>query len=217
MSGFLRDASEFLPILLLGVKLTIIVTIGSLALSTLLGMVWALMRVSGVAPFVWTSKTVVNVIRGIPIIVQLFYIYFVLPEFGITLSALQSGVVGLAIAYSASQAENFRAGIEAIDHGQVEAAQSIGMGWPLMMRRVILPQALRIMLPPYGNTMIMMLKDSSQASTITVAELSLQGKLIASSSFKNLTVFSLVALLYLTMSVPLILLVGRLERRFGRR
>jgi polar amino acid transport system permease protein len=217
MNAFLRDAGEFLPILLLGVKLTIIVTIGSLALSTLLGLVWALMRVSGVAPFVWTSKTVVNVIRGIPIIVQLFYIYFVLPEFGITLSALQSGVVGLAIAYSAYQAENFRAGIEAIDHGQVEAAQSIGMGWALMMRRVILPQAVRIMLPPYGNTMIMMLKDSSQASTITVAELSLQGKLIASSSFKNLTVFSLVALLYLTMSVPLILLVGRLERRFGRR
>ena len=72
-------------------------------------------------------------------------------------------------------------------------------------------------MPPYGNTMIMMLKDSSQASTITVAELSLQGKLIASSSFKNLTVFSLVALLYLTMSVPLIFVVSRLERRFGRR
>jgi polar amino acid transport system permease protein len=216
MSGFLKDAAEFLPILLLGVKLTIVVTLGSLALSTALGMVWALMRVSGVRALIWTSKTVVNILRGIPIIVQLFYIYFVLPEFGIELSALESGIIGLGIAYSAYQAENFRAGIEAIDHGQVEAAQSIGMGWGLMMRRVVLPQAVRIMLPPYGNTMIMMLKDSSQASTITVAELSLQGKLIASSSFKNLTVFTLVALLYLCMSVPLILLVGRLERRFGR-
>ena len=89
------------------------------------------------------------------------------------------------------------------------------MGWALMMRRVILPQAVRIVLPPYGNTMIMMLKDSSQASTITVAELALQGKMIAASTFKNSTVFTLVALLYLVMSVPLILLVGWLERRLG--
>ncbi len=140
-----------------------------------------------------------------------------LPDFGITLSALQAAIIGLGIAYSAYQAENFRAGIEAIDHGQIEAAQSIGMGWGLMMRRVILPQAVRIVLPPYGNTMIMMLKDSSQASTITVAELALQGKLIASATFQNSTVFTLVALLYLTMSIPLILVVGWLEKRFGRK
>ena len=84
------------------------------------------------------------------------------------------------------------------------------------MRRVILPQAFKIVLPPYGNIMIMMLKDSSQASTITVAELALQGKLIASSTFQNTTVFTLVALLYLCMSMPLIFLVARLEKRFGR-
>ena len=83
-----------------------------------------------------------NVIRGIPIIVQLFYIYFVLPEFGITLSALQASVIGLGVAYSAYQSENFRAGIEAIDHGQIEAAQSLGMGWTMMMRRVIIPPSL---------------------------------------------------------------------------
>jgi polar amino acid transport system permease protein len=87
------------------------------------------------------------------------------------------------------------------------------MGWGLMMRRVVLPQAITIILPPYGNTMIMMLKDSSQASTITVAELALKGSLIASSTFKYTTVFSLVAALYLVMSIPLILLVGWLERR----
>jgi polar amino acid transport system permease protein len=217
MSRFLAQSVEFLPILLMGVKLTIIVTIGSLAVSTVLGLIWALMRVSGVRVLAAISRTIVNIIRGIPIIVQLFYIYFVLPDFGITLSALQAAIIGLGIAYSAYQAENFRAGIEAIDHGQVEAAQSIGMGWALMMRRVILPQAVRILLPPYGNTMIMMLKDSSQASTITVAELALQGKLIASATFQNSTVFTLVALLYLTMSIPLILIVGWLEKRFGRK
>jgi polar amino acid transport system permease protein len=217
MDKFLTQSAEFLPILLIGVKLTILVTVGSLAVSTVLGMIWALMRVSGIRALSAISRTIVNVIRGIPIIVQLFYIYFVLPDFGITLTALQAAIIGLGIAYSAYQAENFRAGIEAIDHGQVEAAQSIGMGWVLMMRRVILPQAVRIVLPPYGNTMIMMLKDSSQASTITVAELALQGKLIASATFQNSTVFTLVALLYLTMSIPLILLVGWLEKRFGRK
>jgi polar amino acid transport system permease protein len=217
VARFFTDSVEFLPILLTGVKLTVLVTAGSLAVSTVLGLVWALMRVSGVRLLAAISRTIINVIRGIPIIVQLFYIYFVLPDFGITLSALQAAIIGLGIAYSAYQAENFRAGIEAIDHGQVEAAQSIGMGWAMMMRRVILPQAVRIVLPPYGNTMIMMLKDSSQASTITVAELALQGKLIASATFQNSTVFTLVALLYLTMSMPLILLVGWLEKRFGRK
>ena len=155
----------------------------------------------------------INLLRGIPIIVLLFYIYFVLPDMGLSLSSLDAAIIGLGLAYSAYQAENFRAGIEAIDKGQVEAAMSMGMSWGLTMRRVVLPQAVKIMLPPYGNIMIMMLKDSSQASTITVAELALQGKLIASSSFKNATVFSLVAIMYLVMCIPLILLVRHLEKR----
>jgi polar amino acid transport system permease protein len=217
MEKFARDAVEFLPILMNGVALTIIVTLGSLLLSTLLGLVWALMRVSGIELLAWLSAAIINVIRGIPIIVLLFYLYFVMPDLGITLTALQAAIIGLGIAYSAYQAENFRAGIEAIDRGQIEAAQAIGMGWWLTMRRVVLPQAVRIVLPPYGNTMIMMLKDSSQASTITVAELALQGKLIASSTFKNTSVFTLVALMYLTMSIPLILLVRHFEKRAGSR
>ena len=214
---FWKDAAVFMPILLEGLRLTVVVTIGSLLLSTVLGMVWALMRVSGIGPLVTFSKGLVNTIRGIPILVQLFWIYFVFPEIGITLTALEAGILGLGFAYSAYQSENFRAGIEAIDHGQIEAAMSLGMGWGLMMRRVILPQAVRIILPPYGNTMIMMLKDSSQASTITVAELAMKGQMLAASTFKNSTVFTLVALLYLVMSVPLIVFVGWLERRTGKK
>jgi polar amino acid transport system permease protein len=162
-----------------------------------------------------TAATVINVIRGLPIIVQLFYIYFVLPDLGIQLSAFQAGFIGLGIAYSAYQAENFRAGIEAVDHGQIEAAQSIGMRGAMIMRRVILPQAFRIALPPYGNTLVMMLKDSSLASTITVAEMTRAGQLIASSTFQNMTVFTLVALLYLALSLPLVYGLRRLERRLG--
>jgi len=215
MHKFLIDAQEFLPILMQGVWLTIVLTIGSLFLSTMLGLVWALMRVSDIGVLDKGATLFVNFIRGIPIIVQLFYIYFVLPDMGITLSAMQAAIIGLGIAYSAYHSENFRAGIEAIDHGQIEAAQSIGMGWWMIMRRVILPQAIRIILPPYGNIMIMMLKDSSQASTITVAELAMQGKLIASSTFKNTSVFTMVAIMYLCMSLPLMALVRWMEKRFS--
>src|SRR6187431_1650828 len=217
MQKFFSDAVEFFPILMQGVWLTIIVTIGSLALSTVLGLFWALLRVSGIGVLVGLTAGLINVIRGIPIIVLLFYLYFVMPDFGIALTALQASILGLGIAYSAYQSENFRAGIEAIDKGQIEAAQTIGMGWWLTMRRVVLPQAVKIVLPPYGNIMIMMLKDSSQASTITVAELALQGKLIASSTFQNTTVFTLVAALYLCMSMPLIFLVSRLEKKANRK
>ena len=217
MQAFWRDTVEFFPILLSGVALTIVVTLGSLLLSTVLGLLWAMLRVSGIGVLAWLSAALINVIRGIPIIVLLFYLYFVMPDLGVRLSALQAAILGLGIAYSAYQAENFRAGIEAIDKGQIEAAQSIGMGWWATMRRFLLPQALRFVLPPYGNVMIMLLKDSSQASTITVAELALQGKLIASSTFKNTSVFTLVALMYLTMSIPLILLVRHFEKRAGQR
>jgi polar amino acid transport system permease protein len=213
MLQFFTHAREFLPILMQGAWLTILVTLGSLLLSTVLGMVWAVMRVSGIPLLAYFAATVINLLRGIPIIVLLFFLYFVMPDVGVSLTALQAGILGLGIAYSAYQAENFRAGIEAVDHGQVEAARAMGMGWGLVMRRVVLPQAVKIVLPPYGNIMIMMLKDSSQASTITVAELALQGKLIATSTFQNATVFTLVALIYLVMCVPLILLVRHLEKR----
>ena len=210
---FLQNALDFLPILLSGAVVTVQVTIASFLLSSLIGLAFALMMVSKIRAVALFGISVVNVIRGLPIIVQLFYIYFVLPDFGLSLTAVQAAIIGLGIAYSAYQAENFRAGIEAVDRGQVEAALSIGMGWWMTMRRVILPQAVKIALPPYGNIMIMMLKDSSQASTITVAELALQGKLIASSTFKNTSVYTMVALMYLALSLPLILLVRHLEAK----
>lgn len=217
LAGFLRDAQEFLPILLQGVWTTVAVTLCALVLATALGMVWALLRTSGRAWLEWPAKLVTNVIRGIPIIVQLFYIYFVLPELGIDLNAFQAGVIGLGIAYSAYMGEVFRAGILAVDHGTIEAAESLGLHPVRVFTRVVLPQAVRIVLPPYGNNLIMLLKDSSQASVITVAEISTQSRLIASSTFKNQEVFTMAALLYLCLSIPLIILVARLESRFGRK
>ena len=212
---FFQNAVEFLPILLKGAVVTIEITFCSFVLSTVLGLLLALMRVSDNRVVSNAAATFINVIRGLPIIVQLFYIYFVLPDLGVQLSAFQAGFIGLGIAYSVYQAENFRAGIQAIDHGQIEAAQSIGMRGGMIMRRVVLPQALRLALPPYGNTLVMMLKDSSLASTITVAEMTRAGQLIASSTFQNMTVFTLVALLYLGLSLPLVYGLRRLERRLG--
>lgn len=212
--SFWRDAAEFAPILIQGAGITVLITISALVLSTVLGLVWALMRSSHIKALSLLSAGFVNTIRGIPILVQLFYIYFVLPDLGIDFNAFQAGAIGLGVAYSAYMSEVFRAGIEAIDVGQIEAAQSIGMTRSLIMRRVVLPQALRIALPPYGNNLIMLLKDSSQTSAITVAELSLQSKLIAASTFKNMTVFTLGAIGYLVLSLPLIFVVSRLEKRF---
>ena len=212
-----NDLAEYLPLLAKGALVTVEVFVCALIVATLLGMVWALMRVSRVRALSRFSQALINIIRGIPILVQLFYIYFVFPEIGIQLSAFEAGVIGLGFAYSCYMAEVFRAGIEAVDPGQVEAAQSLGMSRVLILWRVVLPQAFKIALPPYGNTCIMLLKDTSQTSIITVAELSFQGRLIASSTFKNTEIFTLVAVWYLAMCVPLILLVGRLEKKFGRK
>ncbi|POM18563.1 amino acid ABC transporter permease [Burkholderia cepacia] len=214
---FFQNAIDFLPILLKGAVVTIEITACAFVLSSVLGLILALLKVSRNRAVSTAGSTIVNVIRGLPIIVQLFYMYFVLPDLGVQLSAFQAGVLGLGIAYSAYQAENFRAGIEAIDHGQIEAAHAIGMRGPMIMRRVVLPQAFRIALPPYGNTLVMLLKDSSVASTITVAALTRAGQLIASSTFQNMSVYTLVALLYLALGLPLMFGVNRLGKRLALR
>ncbi|MGY2412406.1 amino acid ABC transporter permease [Pseudomonas pergaminensis] len=214
---FLQNAQDFLPILLQGAWVTIQITVLSFLLSSAIGLVLALLKLSPIRALSWTASTIINVIRGLPIIVQLFYIYFVLPDMGVHLTAFYAGVIGMGIAYSAYQAENFRTGIIAVEQGQREAAEALGMRSALMMRRVILPQAFRIALPPYGNTLVMMLKDSSLVSTITVAEMTRQGQLIASSTFQNMTVYTLVALLYLLMSLPLVYGLRRMEQHLGRR
>lgn len=213
---FLARSIEFMPLLLKGVVVTIQVTLGALLLSIVLGFVWAMMGRSRFRSVRVVSRTVINVIRGIPIIVQLFYVYFVLPELGVSLDALAAGIVGLGVAYSVYQAENFRAGFEAVDPALVEAAESLGLSEGKILQRLLLPLAVRTALPPFGNTSIMLLKDSSIASTITVAELTRAGQLLAVSTFQNMTVYTLIALLYLAMSLPLTLAVHQLERRMKR-
>jgi polar amino acid transport system permease protein len=217
MPKYLQQSAEYLPILLTGLWLTIAVTLVSLCLATIVGMFWALLRTSGLPILARPARVLIEFIRGIPILVILFYIYFVMPDIGIDLSAFQAGCIGLALTYSCYIGETFRAGIEAVDAGQVEAAKSIGMKRGMTMRRVVLPQAFTIVLPAYSNNVVMLLKDSSQVSVISVAELSMQGKMLASSTFNNMTVFTLVALLYLCLTIPLNFLMRYAERKFGRK
>jgi polar amino acid transport system permease protein len=212
----IADVIDFLPVLLSGLATTVLLTMCALLISMVVGLFWALMGRSRLAPLRWISHTVVAVVRGIPIIVQLFYIYFVLPDLGVSLNAFLAGSVGLGLAYSVYQAENFRAGFDAVDPNLIEAAQSLGMSEALIMRRIMLPLAVRIALPPFGNTAVMLLKDSSIASTITVAELTRAGQLLAISTFKNMSVYTIVAILYLLLSLPLTLGIRLLERRRTR-
>ncbi|GLS18056.1 amino acid ABC transporter permease [Labrys miyagiensis] len=215
MNSFLRKSADYLPFLLHGLGLTVLVTVLALVLASGMGLVWALLRTSGIRVFEVSTRLLIEFVRGIPLLVILLYVYFAAPDLGIDLSALQAGILGLAIAHSCYLAETFRAGIQAVDRGQFEAAQSIGMRRPLMMRRVILPQAFRITLAPYASNIVLLLKDSSLVSTISVADLTMHGKMLASSTFDSMTVFTLVALLYLSLTIPLNFLMHRVEASFS--
>jgi len=207
---------EYTPILLDGAVVTVMITVGALIISTPLGFVWAMLKRSQYRPVSLVASSVINVVRGLPMIVLLFYIYFVFPDVGIRLTSLQASIIGLGFGYSTYVAEVFRSGIEAVDPGQMEAAQSIGMGRIKALIRVVLPQAFRVALPPYSSTLVMMLKDSAIASTIAVAEMTRQGQLIAASTFQNTTVYTMVAVFYLAMSLPMMRITKILERRFGK-
>lgn len=216
MSSFIQDAISLLPILLKGSGMTILLTLSALSVSLLLGLLLALARSSRILGLRLFAGSFITIVRGVPIIVQLFCVYFVLPEVGIDLPPFLAGTLGLGIAYSVYQAENFRAGFLSVDPQLAEAARSIGMTNRQIFSRVTFPLGLRTALPPLGNTMVMLLKDSSIASTITVAELTRAGQLLAISTFKNGTVYVLIGVLYLAASLPMAALVRLLERKVAR-
>ena len=204
---------QYLPFLLQGAEMTIYITLLSLIISTPLGLIFAAAKMCPWKIISWPIATIINITRGLPMIVVLFYIYFVFPDIGITLTSFQASVIGIAFCFSTYIAEIFRAGIESVDRGQLEAARSMGMSYGKAMRRVVLPQACHVALPPFSNTLVMMLKDSALASTIAVTEMTRQGQLIAASTFDNTTVYTLVALLYLVLCLPLLALTKKLEKR----
>lgn len=229
-----------------GIGTTVYVTLVAYALATLAGLVIGLMRVSGNRLAREVSSFYVEIVRGVPMLVILYYIAFVgapalaaavswlgstlgavtgLPGVFAPLAGIQTrdlsftfrAILALTLGYSAFVAEIFRAGIESIGRGQMEAARSVGMSYGQAMRYVILPQAVRNVLPPLGNDFIAMLKDSSLVSVLGVQDITQIGKVYSSSTFRFFETYNVVAFLYLIMTVGLALLVRWLERRMPGR
>jgi polar amino acid transport system permease protein len=207
MKELLGDYVEWWPDLFAGLQLTVLLTFTSMALALVIGLALALARVAVPA------AVFVELIRGSPLLLQLFYIFYVLPFFGLRLSALAAGVLGLGINYGAYMSEVFRAGIEAVPHGQWEAARALGMRARVYMPRVVLPQAIRIVVPPIGNYFISLFKDTALVSTISIGELLFRGQLLAAENFKYLQIYSFIFVLYLLISYPASLAVRALERQ----
>jgi polar amino acid transport system permease protein len=208
-----RDAPSYLPDLLRGALISVELTLAVMGLSLVFGLLVALARLSRLKPVRAAATFYVEVIRGTPCMLQLFYIYFVLPAFGIRIGPFATAVIGLTVNYSAYLSEVYRAGIQAVAKGQVEAALSLGLSRAKMMRLVILPQALRIVVPPLGNYFISLFKDTALASTITVKELIFSGQIIAATNFQYFTIFTIAGVIYLALSYPGSLGVQYLERR----
>jgi len=214
------ETSRFLAA---GVVLTIRLAVSSYALAMVLGLVAALAQLSR-HPVPYTlSRLYIEVIRGVPLLVQLLYIAFVVTPAVADATGIRwfrndivRATLGLGIGYGAYLAEIYRAGIESIPRGQMEAARSLGLSYWQAMRFIILPQAVRVILPPLANDFISMLKDSSLASVISVQELTYSGALLNARTFRSFQTYNMVALLYLTMSLVGSLGVRGIERWAAR-
>ena len=205
-----------IPILLEGCWVTLQISFYTLLLGMVYGIAGALCRISsnkvlnsGAFFYVW-------VIRGTPVMVQLFILYFGLPQLGIRLPSMVAGVLGLAINTGAYITEIIRAGIQAVDRGQMEAALSLGMSYRQAMRRIIGPQAVKFCIPPLVNQFIMTLKNSSIASLVTITELFRTGEQIIYTTFRSFEVYTAVAVFYLIMNSVFMVIADKLERRMAR-
>ncbi|NOS68781.1 MAG: ABC transporter permease subunit [Verrucomicrobia bacterium] len=209
----LREWPKYLPLLLRGAVTTVELSVLGMALAVTVGLLIVLMRLYAVVPLRWLARAYVEVVRGTPLLIQLFLIYYGLPQVGIKLNAFLAGVLGLGLNYAASEAENYRAGIQSIPKGQMEAAFALGMSWSQALRRVILPQALRLVIPPVTNDFIAMFKDSSIVSVITMVELTKVYGMLAMSTYDYIGLGLMTAGIYFALSYPASILAGRLEER----
>ncbi len=203
------------PLLARAAGMTILLAVASMPLAIIAGLLIALGRLYGPRPLARVFTLYVELIRGTPLVLQLYLIFFVLPELGISLPPVVAAILGLAINYSAYEAEIYRAGLQAIPRGQMEAALSLGMSRRLALRRIIVPQAVRIVIPPVTNDFIALFKDTAVCSVITVVELSKAYYIHARSTGAVVELGMVTACLYLAMSYPLSLYVGRMERHLA--
>jgi len=205
-------AVENIGPLLGGLLLTVELTFVVITLSLVCALFVALAGLSRLAPLRWLVKAYIEVIRGTPLLLQLIYVYYVLPEIGIRLDAFTAGVLALTLNYSAYISEVYRGGIQAISRGQHDAAAALGMTRGLAMRRIILPQAFRIVIPTLGNYFIGLFKDTALCSAVSIQELVFTAQVHAALNFQYFTLYTVVAAMYFLVSFPAARLVGYLER-----
>ena len=202
----------FMSLLLKGAVMTVTVAAGALALALVLGLLIALIRMSRSRLLGGLAYVYTEFLRGTPALAQLFVIYFGLPDIGIELRPVEAAIIGLGINGSAYLSEVYRAGIQAIHKGQVEAALSLGMTPLGSMRYIVLPQAIRIMLPPITNFSITLLKDTALVSVVAVPEIMFYARNLVTETFQSMHVYLLAAAIYLAMTIPMSRLVAHLER-----
>ncbi len=207
---------HYFPFLLQGAVITLQISILSLLLGITVGLIAALCKLSNNPILRWLATFYIWLIRSTPLLVQLFIIYFGFPQIGIDLGPFLSGVIGLGLNVGAYNAETIRGGIVSIPLGQTEAARSLAMSSSLAMRRIILPQALRIIIPPMGNNFIILIKDTSLVSTITLVELTLTAQRFIGSTYKPFEMYLMAAVLYAAMTTTASLLLGVVERRTNK-
>lgn len=217
MPHWLQLMLDSLPTLLwAGIRFTIPLTLLSFGLGLTLGLVTAVARLFGPAPISALARFYVWIIRGTPLLVQLFVIFYGLPSIGVLLDAFPAALIGFTLNVGAYTSEIIRAAITSVPKGQWEAAYSTGMNWQQAMRRTILPQAARVSVPPLSNTFISLVKDTSLAAAITVPELFQAAQRIVATTYEPLILYIQAALMYLVLSSVLSALQSRLEVRFSR-
>jgi len=196
-------------------SITFILTIVSLIVGFVLGISLSLGRVYGNKTISFLCISYIELIRGTPLLVQLFIIYFGLPSIGIALSPLNSALLGLSLNSGAYQAEYLRGSIQAIPSGQMYAARTLGMTKLQSIKNVILPQALRISIPAWSNELIYLFKYTSIASIIQVSELTKQGQLIASRNFRYIEIFLIIALIYIVFTFIFTEVIDRITKKMS--
>lgn len=211
---FIDDMRMFLPSLIQGAGITLFLVLITMVISPLGGLLIALGRISGVPPIRWVCWFIIWFFRGTPLLLQLFFIYYGLPSLGITLSPTTSAIIGLGVNYSAYLAEIIRAGIESIDGGQMEAAKAIGMTYTQAMRRVIVPQTYKRLMPPVGNEFIALIKDTALVSTIAMVELMRSANQMFNTYF-NVNVLIIAAMIYLLFTTVFTVTFEKIEKRVG--
>lgn len=218
MSSFFEYVGQCMPQLTMGLKLTLQMTIFSLVLAVIVGMITCLFSISKVKPLNWISAIYLSLIRGTPLMVQAFFIYFgITGALDIRISSFSAAILVLCLNAGAYLSEIFRSGIAAVNKGQMEAARSLGLPYGVAMRKIILPQAIRIVIPSVLNQFIITLKDTSILSVIGCGELMRQGQLIVARNYQSFKTYAIVAVMYYVVVVVLTKIFQIIERRLANK